>query len=455
MMSVLWEGRGIMVKIVLIGAGSGFGAETVADVLSHEELRESEIVLVDVNPDHLDPIGEYACKVARHHDAPTTITLEPGWRDGVLDGADYVITSFAQGGPAYNGVPFHYELAIPREYGIHQNVGDTAGVGGVFRLMRTAPELVAIGEDMQRRCPGAWLLNYVNPMAMLTRTLNIACPDIRTLGLCHNVQYGIRHLAERMGCSHKDLVYTAAGVNHMVWFTRIEYADGRDAYPDVLPAVSDAENDKWHLPVQLEVLKHFGYWTTESSNHCAEYLPYFMPREADRKGMGVKPFNTAADFDGTAARWAPDSDLMQQLAGTKPLDVERGFEYGAHIVHAHHTGRPRRVHVNAINRGSIENLPDDCCVEVAATVDGEGVKPEQVGALPPHLAALCRGLADMQSLASDAFLEKDLQKAFHACLIDPCTAASATPAKIRECFNKLLEAEREWLEPYWGRDLDV
>jgi len=444
-----------MLKIVFIGAGSGFGAETARDILSYDELRESELVLVDINPEHLEPIGQYTRKLVSHHEAPTTVTLEPGWRDGVLDGADYVITSFAQGGPAYNGVPFHYELTIPREYGIHQNVADTSGIGGVFRLMRTAPELLAIAEDMLNRCPNAWLLNYVNPMAMLTRTLNRACPNIRTLGLCHNVQYGIRHVAERMGCSHRDLVYTAAGVNHMVWFTRIEYADGRDAYPDVLPAVSDAENDKWHLPVQLEVLKHFGYWTTESSNHCGEYVPYFMSREADRKAMKFKPFETSADFDGMAPRWAPDSDLMQQLAGTKPLAVERGLEYGVRIIHAHHTGRARRVHVNVINRGSIDNLPDDCCVEVAATVDREGVKPERVGALPAHLAALCRGLADMQNLASDAFLEKDLEKAFHACLVDPCTAACATPAKIRECFNKLLEVEREWLEPYWGGNLCV
>ncbi len=442
-------------KIVFIGAGSGFGAATVADILSYEALRDCELVLVDINPTHLEPIGEYARRVARHHDAPAKITLEQQWRDGVLDGADAVITSFAQGGPAYNGVPFHYEMSIPREYGIHQNIADTAGFGGVFRLMRTAPELVAIGKDMQQRCPGAWLLNYVNPMAMLTRTLTMTCPDIRVAGLCHNVQYSIRHLAKRMGCSHKDFVYTAAGVNHMVWFTRLEYADGRDAYPDVLPAVSDAENDPWHLPVQLEVLKQFGYWTTESSGHCAEYLPYFMPREAERQALEIKPFETTAEVDDTSPRWTEDSDLMQQLAGKKPLAVERSIEYGVRIIHAHHTDETERVHLNLLNHGAIENLPDDCCVEVPVTIDRQGVSRESVGALPAHLAALCRGLADMQSLASDAFLEKDLLKAFRACLIDPCTAASATPHQIRECFNRLLKAEREWLEPYWGKELKV
>jgi len=439
-----------MAKIVLIGAGSGFGAKTIADILSYKELHDSEIVLVDINPNHLDPVAAYARKVVEHHQAPAKITTALDWRDGVLDGAGYVITSFAQGGPAYQRVPYHYEMSIPREYGIHQNVGDTAGIGGVFRMMRTAPELLAIGKDMEKRCPGAWLLNYVNPMAMLTRIMNLACPGIRTLGLCHNVQYAIRHIAGRLGCSHKELRYLAAGVNHMVWFLRLEYLDGRDAYADLPAAVEKMKNDQWHLPVQLEILKRFGYWTTEASGHCAEYLPYFMPRKEDRKAVGLKIRKTTPRFDGTAPRWTAKSDIMQQLAGKKPLEVERGFEYGARIIHALQTGAVHRAHLNVINHGIIENLPDGCCVEVPCTADGSGVSPHHVGALPIHLAALCRGLADMQTLAADAFLEKDLNKAYLACAIDPCTAAAATPARIRECFNKLLEIEREWLEPYWG-----
>ncbi len=444
-----------MIKVVIIGAGSGFGAKTVVDILSYEELRDSEIVLVDINPNHLDPIAAYARKVVEHHKAPTKISTAHNWRDGVLDGAGYVITSFAQGGPAYQGVPFHYDMSIPREYGIHQNVGDTAGIGGVLRTMRTAPEMVAIGKDLEQRSPGAWLMNYVNPMAMLTRIMNLACPGINSLGLCHNVQYTIRHLAGRLGCSHKDLTYVAAGVNHMVWFLRIEYADGRDAYPDLPEAIERNAKDKWHLPVQYRLLKDLGCWTTESSGHCAEYLPYFMARKEDREAAGLKIRETSPEFDGTAPRWTPDSDIMQQLNGTKPLKVDRGFEYGVRIIHALETDAVHRVHLNVINHGTIENLPNDYCVEVPCTVDRRGVSPHHVGALPIHLAALCRGIADMQTLASDAFLEKDLTKAYLACAIDPCTAASATPARIKECFNRLLEIEREWLEPYWGTNLAV
>jgi len=168
---------------------------------------------------------------------------------------------------------------------------------------------------------------------------------------------------------------------------------------------------------------------------------------------GLKIRETSPEFDGTAPRWTPDSDIMQQLSGAKPLAVERGFEYGVRIIHGLETGAVHRVHLNVMNRGMIENLPDGYCVEVPCTVDRTGVSPHHVGALPIHLAALCRGIADMQTLASDAFLEKDLTKAYLACVIDPCTAASATPARIKECFNKLLEADSKWLEPYWGENL--
>lgn len=439
-----------MAKIVFIGAGSGFGAKSFVDIMSFEELRDSEIVLVDVNPNHLAPVEAYARKVVAHYGAPTKVTTSPNWRGGVLDGADFVMTSFAQGGPAYQGVPFHYEISIPNAYGIYQGVGDTAGIGGVFRALRCAPELVAIGKDMEARCPGAYMLNYVNPMSMLTRIVNLACPGIRMLGLCHNIQYGIRDLARWLGCSHKALRYEAAGVNHMDWFLRLEYLDGRDAYPDLLKAVEANEQIYRSRAVQFELLKHFGYFTTESARHCAEYLPYFMPREADRESVFVTLRETSPEVDTTSPRWSKDSDLMQQLDGRKPLALDRGFEYGIHIMHAMQTDNVYRMHLNVMNDGCIENFTDDTCVEVCCTADRTGIHPHRVGRLPVALAALCRGIADMQTLASDAYLEKDMRKAMQACLIDPTAAASATPARIRACFNELLEAERPWLEADWG-----
>lgn len=441
-----------MSKIVFIGAGSAFGAKTIVDILSFPELRDSELLLVDINPKHLEPVLAYARKVAAHHKAPARISGCADWRGGALDGAAYVFTAFAQGGPAYEGVPFHYEICVPQEYGIYQNVGDTTGMGAMLRTMRTAPEMLAIGKDMERRCPGAWLLNYVNPMAMLTRIMDKSCPKIRTLGLCHNIQYGIRDIARWIGVPHKSLRYEAAGINHMDWFLRLEHLDGRDAYPDLLKASQNPDIFK-ERTVQFELLRDFGYWTTESAPHCAEYLPYFMPREKDRERLGLPLRHPPAEPPPNAPRWNKDSDLAMQLDGRKSLDAERTFEYGAHIVHALETDAVHRMHVNVMNDGLIDNFTKETCVEVCCTADRAGIHPHRVGTMPVHLASLCRGMADMQTLGSDAFLEHDLNKAALACMIDPCAAACASPSTIKECFNKLLSLETRWLEPHWGRNL--
>jgi alpha-galactosidase len=437
-------------KIVFIGAGSGFGAISFCDIMSFPELRDSEVVLIDINPDHLNPVAAYCRKVAEHYGAPAKITTALDWRGGALDGADFVMTSFAQGGAAYAGVPFYYDIEIPKEYGIYQNIADTAGIGGVFRTMRTAPELLAIGHDMEERCPGATLLNYVNPMAMLTRSLTLACPKINVIGLCHNIQYGIRDIARWIGVSHKDLVYSAAGINHLTWFLRLEHSDGRSAYPDLLKAAEREEVYK-ERTIQFELLKTFGYFTTESHHHLSEYQPYFAPRKEDRESVGIEERHVTKDVVHVASRWNAESDMMRQLNGDIPLRLERTHEYGMHIMHAKATDNVYRMNVNVLNNGLIDNLPDGYCVEVPCTADRVGLHPNKVGNLPIHLAALCRGVADMQTLASDAVLERDLNKAYLACAIDPLTAACATPARIKECFNKLVEAESDWLKGYWPR----
>ncbi len=441
-------------KIVFIGAGSGFGAKSVVDVLSFSELRDCELVLVDINREHLDPVLKYSQMINEHFAGTAKISGTLDWRDGVLDGADYVITAFSQGGPGYVGVPYHYEICVPQEYNIFQNVGDTVGIGGVLRTMRTGPELLAIGQDMEKRCPGAWLLNYVNPMSMLTRILNKSCPNIHVVGLCHNIQYGIRDIARWLGVSHKELRYNAAGINHMAWFLRLEYLDGKDAYPDLLKAAND--RSIWEeRPVQFELLRTFGCWTTESSRHCAEYLPFFLPKAENREKLLLPVRKPAAEPPPVAPRWSTDAELVKQLDGRAPLDTVRSFEYGAHLIHALETDAVYRMNINIMNDGLIDNFSSETCVEVCNTVDRLGIHPHRVGSLPIHLGALARGMADMQTLASDAFMERDLNKACLACMIDPCTAASATPSDVKACFNKLLELEARWLEPFWGKNLKV
>ena len=443
-----------MPKIVFIGAGSHFGATFLVDIFSFEALRESEIVLVDVNPGHLGPVAAYARKVAAHYDAAATVSTAPAWRGGALDGADFVITSFAQGGPAYRGEPFRSEICIPLKYGIQQNVGDTVGIGGVFRTMRTAGELVAIAEDMRRRCPRGLLLNYVNPMSMLTRILRLACPDVGSCGFCHNIQGGIREIAHYIGCHYKELRFEAAGINHLDWFLRVEYLDGRDAYPDLRAAGEKPENYR-RCASKFELLKHFGYWSGEGPGHVAEYVPYFLPRDADRESIFVPKREPPPEWSETHPRWDADSKLLGQLDGREELELERSCEYGVHLIDAMVTDHVYRMHLNVLNAGLIDNFPADYCVEVCCTADRLGVHPHPVGRMPVPLAALCRALADMQTLAADAFLEKDLRKAYQACLLDPLTAACAAPARIRQCFNELLDAERDLLEPHWGKALKV
>ncbi len=218
---------------------------------------------------------------------------------------------------------------------------------------------------------------------------------------------------------------------------------------DLIQAMGRPDSRDW-FPVQRELLNHFGYWTTESSEHCAEYLPYFMPREASRASVKIDLHKTSPDVPRTAARWGKESKLVMQTDGRKPLDIVRSPEYGLHIIHALETDNVYRMHINVINNGAITNLPNDYCVEVPCVADRTGIHPTFIGALPVHLAALCRSMADMQTLASEAALHRDLTMAYRACLIDPLTAASATPASIGECFTKLLAAERPWLEPYWN-----
>ena len=443
-----------MPKIVFIGAGSQFGATSFVDIMSFETLRDGEVVLVDTNPHHLGPVEAYCRKVIEHYKAPMKLSAEPDWRDGVLDGADYVITSFAQGGQAYRGEPYRSDICIPFAHGIRQTVADTVGIGGVMRMMRTAPELLAIARDMQQRCPGAVLINYVNPMSMLTRSLILGAPAVRSYGLCHNIQGGIREIARYIGCDHKDLRFEAAGVNHLSWFLRLEYRDGRDAYPDLLKAGEDPANYA-RCGSKFELLKQFGCWSGEGPVHVAEYVPWFLPRQADRESIGIPEREPPKDADPTGERWKPDSDLVLKAEGKKPLDLKLSNEYGVRIIHGIETDTLYGMHLNVMNDGLIENLPPDACVEVCCTVDRAGVHPHQAGKLPIPLAAMSGALANVETLASDAFLECDLEKACQACIIDPATAAQASPATIRKCFNELLEAERHLLEPYWGKTLKV
>ncbi len=433
-----------MPKTVIIGAGSGFGARLSVDILAYPALREGTIALVDINPDQLAPVTAYVKKVVEAHDAPVRVESSLDRRE-VMEGADFVITAIAVGGPAYNGVPYYHEITIPQRYGVSQQVGDTLGPGGIFRTLRTAPEMVAIAKDMEELCPDALLLNYTNPMAMLCWILNEAT-KVRTVGLCHSVQGTSEQLAGFIGKPYAETTHWVAGINHMSWFLEFQW-NGRDAYPLLREAMEKPEIYAKE-PVRFEIMRHFDYFVTESSRHMSEYVPYFRKRP-DLLEQFSLTHREPEEVPTAKGRWWEESTLGRQLAGKEPLNLRGSHEFASGIIHSVVTNTSGRINGNVRNGGSIANLPADCCVEVPCLVDRTGIRPCTVGALPPQLAALNQSNVAVQELAVQAFLEKDRRKAYQAVLLDPLTAAVCTPAEVQRMFDEMCAAEAEWI-PWLG-----
>ncbi|HOJ20740.1 MAG TPA: alpha-galactosidase [Armatimonadota bacterium] len=433
-----------MPKTVIIGAGSGFGTRLSIDILAYPELREGTIALVDIDPEQLAPATAFVEKVVALHGAPVNVIGTTDRRE-VLEGADFVVVAIAVGGPAYNGVPYYYEINIPSKYGISQDVGDTLGPGGIFRALRTAPEMVAIARDMEELCPNALLLNYTNPMAMLCWILNEAS-TVRNVGLCHSVQGTTAQLAGYMGKPLAEIGARVAGLNHMAWFLELTWK-GQDAYPILRQAMEDPEIYAKDI-VRFEIFRHFDYFVTESSRHMSEYVPYFRKNAQALEQFGIKQRQPEKE-PARRGRFWEDSPLSRQLAGKEPINLKGSHEYASHIIHSVWTDTPGRINGNVRNSGCISNLPPECCVEVPCLVDRMGIQPCCMGALPTQLAALNAANVAVQSLTVQAFLEKDRRKAYHALLLDPVTAAICTPAQIKSLFDEMCAALRDWI-PWLG-----
>ncbi len=431
-----------MRKIVFIGAGSGFGQRLCNDILAHEDLQDCHLALVDINERRLEAVTDCVEQLIEKHDLPATVEATAD-REEVMEAADYVIIAVAIGGPAYDGVPYYHEINIPKQYGIYQEVADTVGPGGVFRTLRSAPEMMAIARDVQRFCPKALVLNYTNPMAALTWVMNEAAP-IRLVGLCHSVQGTAGQLAGYMGVPHGELRYWVAGINHMSWFLELK-RHGQDMYPRLRQVMDDPEIWKKDS-VRFEILRHFDYFVTESTRHMSEYVPYFRKTREQMEQLGLQlrqPNEVAVDH-----RWEWLQDIKQQLMESEEHQLKPSGEYASHIIHAIETNQPFRFNGNVINGGLISNLPPECCVEVPCLVDGTGVRPCAVGALPTHLAALNMTNVAVQKLMVEACLAKSRQKAYYATALDPLTAGQCNLDQIRAMFDEMWEAEQPWLQEY-------
>ncbi len=430
-----------MAKIVIIGAGSGFGQRLSLDIMGYPELHNGTISLVDINPDHLAPVVQFVQKAAESNDIPMQIEGTTERRE-VLEDADYVITAISVGGPAYDGVPYYHEVMIPRSYGVNQSVADTIGPGGIFRTLRTAPVMLEICRDVEELCPDTLILNYTNPMAMLCWILHEAT-NVKIVGLCHSVQGTSRQLANYIGASYEGVSYWVAGINHMAWFLEFRWR-GEDAYPLLREAMEDPQKYASNT-VRFDIMRHFGYFVTESTRHMSEYVPYYRKHADIMKEFDLSSRNPGKEItDG--GRWQKRNEQMQrQISGEEPIQIRRSHEYASSIIYACETNDPVRINGNVPNQEIITNLPNGCCVEVPCLVDNTGVKPCSVGALPTQLAALNNSNVAVQDLTVQAVLERDLQKAYYATLLDPLTAAVCTTAQIKGMFDELVEAEGDLL----------
>jgi alpha-galactosidase len=465
-----------MTKIVLIGAGSTvFARALLGDILSFPELRDATITLHDIDAERLHTTGLVARQLALRLDAAPIIeaTLD---RRAALVNADYVICMFQIGGYRPATV---IDFEIPRRFGLRQTIGDTLGIGGIMRALRTIPVLLELCRDMEVLCPDAWLLNYVNPMAMNCWAISRASA-IRTVGLCHSVQGTAAELARDIGVPVDDITYLCAGINHMAFYLRFERLTPgglEDLYPRISEVVSEdrvpADNR-----VRYDLYQRFGYFVTESSEHFAEYVPWYIKRDGpdliERYNIPLDEYLRRCEVQ--IAGWELTRDAIERpgtlldeaavratilAAGGTERDVyrairnatttgavEQSTEYGAGIIHSMETGTPRVINGNVANTALIDNLPTGCCVEVPCLIDRNGIQPTHVGTLPPQLAALMQTNVNVQSLTVEAALTRKREHIYHAALLDPHTAAELAPDQIVAIVDALIEAHGDWLPEY-------
>jgi alpha-galactosidase len=423
-------------KIAFVGAGSVvFTRNLLSDLLSYEELKGSTVALHDIDPGRLESAGMMARRTSEQLNGAAKVEEHPD-RRAALNGADYVINMVQIG--MHRATLTDFE--IPKRYGLKQTIADTLGIGGIFRGLRTIPFVLDLGREMRELCPHALLLNYTNPMSMLVWAFYRAYPELKVVGLCHSVQYTAVEISSYIGVAPEELIYECSGINHIAWMTKLE-TGGEDAYPRLWEAMQDPEvyaKDK----VRFELMRHFGYFVTESSEHNAEYTPYFL------KDAGlVERFDVPVDeyVRRSEENLREYERARERLLAGESFPPQRSIEYGAPIVHSIETNTPRVVHGNVRNTGLITNLPQDSCVEVPVLVDGAGLKPCHVGKLPPQLAGLCMPHVSVQELTVRAALEGNRDHVHHAAMLDRHAASVLSLDELRAMTDELIEAHADAL----------
>jgi alpha-galactosidase len=462
-----------MPKIAFIGAGSTvFAKNLMGDILSFPELSDSTIALMDIDPQRLEMSEQVAHRIVQKLNVPATITATTNRREALQD-ADYVICMIQVGG--YDPATIT-DFEIPRKYGLEQTIGDTLGIGGIMRGLRTIPVLLDIVRDMEEVCPDALFMNYVNPMAINQWAINRAT-NIKTIGLCHSVPHTAGELAHDLGIPVEDIQYQVAGINHMAFYLKFQHKKtGEDLYPRIQQVIDEGRIPEWNQ-VRYEMFQRLGYFVTESSEHFSEYVPYFIkhkyPELVQRYNIPIdeylgrcqaqiKAWELAEEAHATGQP-VNESAVRQAIAGIKLMtpvvegtvqtvmhfdEIERSVEYGSLIIHSMETDTPRTIYGNVPNHNLITNLPDDCTVEVPCLVDGNGIQPTAIGKIPPQLAALMQTNINVQSLAVEAALTHKRDYIYHAAMLDPHTASELSLDDIWAMVDELIEAHGDFLPAY-------
>ena len=439
-----------MPQVTMIGAGSFvFARRLVTDLLTWPALQDSTISLMDVDPDKLETMAALARRMVAQQGTGAQVKATTSLPEA-LDGADYVAVAIRVGSD-------HNNVAIPLKYGINHSVGDTSGPGGVFYFLRNAPAMVEIAQTMQAHCPTALMLNYTNPMVMLSWAIT-ALTGIRYVGLCHSVQGTAMSMAEYIGVPFEQVSYWAAGINHMAWYLKYQWK-GQDAYPMLWEAMGNPDVYARDI-VKWEVMKHFGAFVSESSIHMSEYVPYFrrtpelIERHTDERMWGVPPKGMSREeliAEYGKRRQQQEDDNRRLAHGTGEIPIERSHEYFSRILNAAETNTPYVFNGNVPNTGLITNLPagpsaHPAVVEVPILVDGCGLHPCYVGDLPPALAALNRSNLAVIELAVEGYLNKDRESIYRAVQLDPLTASLLSLAEIRQMVDEMFEAHQAYID---------
>lgn len=420
-----------MFKVTMIGAGSVvFVKNLLTDILDFDQLREVTISLHDIDAERLETAGMMARWTAAQFKANPRVELHAD-RRAALDGADFVINMVQIGMHEATLIDFD----IPRKYGLKQTIADTLGIGGIFRGLRTIPFMTQLVADMRELCPDALLMNYTNPMSILTQAVYEAYPEQKVIGLCHNIQNTAKELSTYLNVPVDQLSYDCAGVNHMCWFLKLRIG-AEDAYPQLWEAANNPEivaKDK----VRFELMRVFGRFISESSEHNAEYTPYFLRSDKEISYYDVPVDEYVRRSERNLRRYA---ETRRKLLAGESFPIERSVEYGSLIIHAMVTGEPRVVYGNVRNTGLITNLPDNTCVEVPILVDRNGLRPTHVGDLPPELAGYCAPHVFVQDLTVKAALEGDRDQVLRAAALDRNTASVLSIREIRSMVDEMIEA---------------